>query len=488
MVYTLKLAFRNIFSRKSSFVIILFITFAITMLIIVNSIFDGTDNGIKTVFMDSFTGEFIVREKTRDNVSLFGNISLIDESVLHTDELSFYSEITEYLSSLPQIKSFVPQISSFSLLEIDNKKSKAAVFGVDIENYLPLMNSIKIIEGNSFKNDEKGILVSQAWAENFEKENKKSVEIGSEVQLIFSDGNTFRIRALPVKGIYSYPLRNEILDKIVLADSETVRSLLGLDYTFSDDVVVDEDATNLIDSVELNFDDMDSLFAEESDIFVEETISSNITEFFDTNIPSVNTDITNWHFIVVRLNENVNVNEDSIIRAFNRWAKQNNYPIEAVNWRIAAGPTAQYVYYLRVVLLIGVFVILFAGLIVVTNTLVINVLDRTKEIGTMRALGANKRNIAFLCMSETLILTILSVIISCVFSFLIILFMQKFPITLNNMFFEQLFGSKKLVPQLTLSNIGFGFLIAILIGLFSWILPVIEALKILPIKAMKGGI
>ena len=64
MVYTLKLAFRNIFSRKSSFVIILFITFAITMLIIVNSIFDGTDNGIKTVFMDSFTGEFIVREKT----------------------------------------------------------------------------------------------------------------------------------------------------------------------------------------------------------------------------------------------------------------------------------------------------------------------------------------------------------------------------------------------------------------------------------------
>jgi ABC-type antimicrobial peptide transport system permease subunit len=65
--------------------------------------------------------------------------------------------------------------------------------------------------------------------------------------------------------------------------------------------------------------------------------------------------------------------------------------------------------------------------------------------------------------------------------------MQKYPITLNNIFFEQLFGGKKLIPELTLSNIGFGFLVSLIIGLTSWILPVIEALKILPIKAMKGG-
>ena len=91
MFYTLKLAFKNIFSRKSSFVIVGFITLAITLLIVINSVFDGTDNGIKTVFMDSFTGNLVIREKTKDNVSLFGNVSLIDESVLETKELSFYS-------------------------------------------------------------------------------------------------------------------------------------------------------------------------------------------------------------------------------------------------------------------------------------------------------------------------------------------------------------------------------------------------------------
>lgn len=485
MFYTLKLAFKNIFSRKSSFVIVGFITLAITLLIVINSVFDGTDNGIKTVFMDSFTGNLIIREKTNDNVSLFGNISLIDESVSETMELSFYTEITNYLSSLSYVADFIPQVSSFSLLEIQDKKSKAAVFGVEADKYTQMMPSIQIVDGAIYQKGEKGILVSEAWAENFKKETKKNIEIGTEVQLVFSDGNTFRIRSLPVSGIYRYPLRNDVLDKIVLADPSTVRSLLGMNEVYSTEVNIDTEDTNLIDSIDFSFDDMDSLFAEDSDVFVEESAIDNIENIFTDNSQGVISDVTNWHFIVVRLKEDVK--ENFAIRKFNTWAKQNGYPIEAVNWRVAAGPTAQYVYWLRIVFLIGVFIILFAGLIVVTNTLVINVLDRTKEIGTMRALGANKRNIVFLCMSETLILSIISAIISFIISFFIVLLMQKYPITLNNLFFEQLFGGKKLIPELTLSNIGFGFLVSLIIGLTSWILPVIEALKILPIKAMKGG-
>lgn len=485
MFYTFKLALKNILSRKSSFVIIAFITFAITMLIVINSVFDGTDNGIKTVFIDSFTGDLVIREKTKDNVSLLGNVSLIDESVYPVEELSFYPEISNYLDDLFEVKSYTPQISTLSLLEIENKKFKSAVFGIDSEKYLQIMPSIEIIEGSNFESDEKGILVSEAWIENFKNEYKKDIKIGDEVQLIFSDGNTFRIRALPITGIYKYPIRNEVLDKIVLADSSTVRSLLGMDEIYSTESNIDSEDTNLIDSMDFNFDDMDSLFAEDSDFFTEESNSVEFTGLFDNEVMQEENQITNWHFIVVRLQDDVNVN--SVIRKINTWAKQNGYPIEAINWRVAAGSTALYVYLLRIIFLIGVFIILFAGLIVVTNSLVINVLDRTKEIGTMRALGANKRTIAFLCMAETLILTIVSAFLSLIISFFVTLIMQKFPITLNNVFFQQLFGNNKLIPELTLSNIGFGFLLSLIIGLVSWIMPVIEALKISPIKAMKGG-
>ena len=485
MFYTFKLALKNILSRKSSFVIIAFITFAITMLIVINSVFDGTDNGIKTVFIDSFTGDLVIREKTKDNVSLLGNVYLIDESVYPVEELSFYPEISNYLDDLFEVKSYTPQISTLSLLEIENKKFKSAVFGIDSENYLQIMPSIEIVEGSNFESDEKGILVSEAWIENFKNEYKKDIKIGDEVQLIFSDGNTFRIRALPITGIYKYPIRNEVLDKIVLADSSTVRSLLGMDEVYSTESNIDSEDTNLIDSMDFNFDDMDSLFAEDSDLFTEESNSVELTGLLNNEVMQEENQITNWHFIVVRLQDDVNAK--SVIRKINTWAKQNGYPIEAINWRVAAGPTALYVYLLRIIFLIGVFIILFAGLIVVTNSLVINVLDRTKEIGTMRALGANKRTIAFLCMAETLILTIVSAFFSLIISFFVTLIMQKFPITLNNVFFQQLFGNNKLIPELTLSNIGFGFLLSLIIGLVSWIMPVIEALKISPIKAMKGG-
>ena len=485
MFYTLKLAFKNIFSRKSSFVIIAFITFAITMLIVINSVFDGTDNGIRTVFMDSFTGDLVIREKTKDNVSLFGNVSLVDESIYPIDELSFYEDIEKYLNEQSEVKSFIPQVSTFSLLEVENKKFKSAIFGINVEEYFNIMPSLQLIEGTINDNDEKCILVSETWVQNFKKQYKKDIKLGDEVQLIFSDGNTFRIRSVKISGIYKYPIQNDILDKIVLADSSTVRSLLGMNEIFSSEVNIATEDTNLIDSIDMNFDDFDSLFAEESDVLLEESTFDNFEDILSDSPELVVTDVTNWHFIVVRLHDDVN--ENSVIRKINHWAKQNGYPIEAVNWRVAAGPTAQYVYWLRIVLLIGVFIILFAGLIVVTNTLVINVLDRTKEIGTMRALGANKRNIVFLCMSETIILSVISALISILISFFIIMFIQKFPITLKNLFLEQLFGSNQLIPELTLSNIGFGFLVSLIIGLTSWIMPVIEALKILPIKAMKGG-
>jgi ABC-type lipoprotein release transport system permease subunit len=170
MFYTLKLAFKNIFSRKSSFVIIAFITFAITMLIVINSVFDGTDNGIRTVFMDSFTGDLVIREKTKDNVSLFGNVSLVDESIYPIDELSFYEDIEKYLNEQSEVKSFIPQVSTFSLLEVENKKFKSAIFGINVEEYFNIMPSLQLIEGSINDNDEKCILVSETWVQNFKKQ------------------------------------------------------------------------------------------------------------------------------------------------------------------------------------------------------------------------------------------------------------------------------------------------------------------------------
>lgn len=506
-MYFFNLALKNVFSRKSSGVIIAFITVAIALLMIVNAIFDGTDNGIETIFKKGFTGDVVIREKSRENTSLFGNVSVIDESVIPTKELSNMDDLCAFLDNMEEVKNYIPQISTFSLLEVEDRKFKAAVFGVNIQDYLEMMDSITILEGEAPEIGESGCLVSQNWTDAFYHENHFRIHVGDTLQLVYSDGYTFRIRAVPVLGIYTYPFQNDILDRIVLVDADTVRSLLGRDTVF----MPKEDLSQVIDSSMIEtFDedfDFDSLFMDEidfeeqeytgdhdPDIILTQTFKEKYADAYEQPDFEDKTDVldvehlskrVSWDFIVIELNEGENAR--FVIRKINNFARKNGYNFQAVSWRDGAGMTAQYLFYLRVILILGIIVVMFAGLIVVDNSLIINIVDRTKEIGTMRSLGANKRNISALCMRETLILTVFSGILACIVSTIAIILITKFPIHLSNPFFIQLFASEYIIPELTLKNYIVGLAVSVAVGLTSWIFPVTESLKILPVVAMKGG-
>ena len=57
----IRLAVKNIVSRRSSLIIILFITFAIMMFCVANAVFDSTENGVQKTYVSSFTGDILVR-------------------------------------------------------------------------------------------------------------------------------------------------------------------------------------------------------------------------------------------------------------------------------------------------------------------------------------------------------------------------------------------------------------------------------------------
>ena len=61
----LYLALKNIITKKSSYVIILFIAFAVMMLVVTNAVFDSTEKGVQETFVSSFTGDVVIRPKHR---------------------------------------------------------------------------------------------------------------------------------------------------------------------------------------------------------------------------------------------------------------------------------------------------------------------------------------------------------------------------------------------------------------------------------------
>ena len=149
MMYFFRLALKNVFSRRSSAVIIVFITLAISLLMIVNAVFDSTDEGIEAIFRNSFTGDIVVRECSKENTSLFGNVSIIDESVIPTKELTNLKALKEFLSSYKDI-TVVPMITTISRgnWKVKNLKSNDYLLGynshfTDIYNNLPDSEIIK---------------------------------------------------------------------------------------------------------------------------------------------------------------------------------------------------------------------------------------------------------------------------------------------------------------------------------------------------------
>lgn len=473
----LKLAYRNVISRKSSIVIILFMSFAITLFCIANAIFDSTEYGVQNSFVSSFTGDVLIRPKNGVQYSLFGDENPFTGKFSEIENLVPYTEVYQTVKENSDTKAILGQISGIVRMEYEDVMSPIYLFGIDGDDYLEAMSSIKIIEGHTFVDGEKGIMMPEVVAE------KWGVKVGDVVQFSYSDGSYFRIRAVPVTAVLDYRTDNEIFSRFALVDAATLRSLLDLGSSSSSAVenlsaektsLLDDDLdwTTLFDDAE----DSDAIFEEERPEPEETFAVEEITEDYEYS--------NSWNFLLVCL-ENPK-KAKATINKLNRIFRKNGWPVEAADWRHAAGSSALYLYWLRLIFNIGIFILLIAGFIVVANSLVIKVLDRTNEIGTLRAIGAKKRFISTQLLAETFMMTITSGIIGILMGFILARILTGAHISFTNSFLVQLFGSKDLKIFITFSNILKQIGLVILLGVIGWAYPVVTALKVSPVKAMMG--
>ncbi|MCR5605750.1 MAG: FtsX-like permease family protein [Treponema sp.] len=479
----LRLAYKNIIARKSSIVIILFIAFAIMLLVVTNSVFDSTERGIEETFIHSFTGDIVIRPKNDVSFCLFGDETPVTGKLTTINTLTPYTEIMETIKASNDIKSSFSQLSASVLIESKAARFPIYLFGADGESYLKTMTALSLIEGEPYKNGEKGVMLSDVVAK------KLNLSVGDSVQFTVSDGASFRIRAADVKAIYSYGVENSTLENIAIADSKTVCSLLDMNamvYDENIDLTEEQEAlfSESFDDESLFFDaeDVDAVFNDDFEK-LEEVNDNSIVHECDTDANSAES--LSWNFIVCSLKDSNNTKDN--IKSLNKIFKEKNWPIEAVGWRAAAGNTAMYLYWMRIILNVGILVILFAGFIVVNNTLVINILDRSREIGTMRAIGASRAYVCAMCFSETFILAVISGILGCILGVVMAFFVKNMNITFSNEFLIQLFGGNKLITHITFSNLFNSFLLSLFLGFLAWIYPVQTALQANPVQAMQGA-
>lgn len=160
--------------------------------------------------------------------------------------------------------------------------------------------------------------------------------------------------------------------------------------------------------------------------------------------------------------------------------------LKVVTWQSAAGMLGQFAILLRVVLYVAVFIIFVVGLVVINNAMVMATLERVREIGTLRAIGAQKGFVMQMLLIETLVVSLIFGALGALFGGVVILGMQfvGIPATSDMLYF--LFSGPRLHPELGSSNLAAALVIVLIVSGFSAYYPAYLATRVSPLQAMQS--
>lgn len=144
--------------------------------------------------------------------------------------------------------------------------------------------------------------------------------------------------------------------------------------------------------------------------------------------------------------------------------------------------TNQYSYIIMVI-------IMFALAFGIINTMLMAILERTKEIGVMMALGTNKPRIFLLVLLETIFLTLAGAPFGILIGWLVTAYYHVHGLDLSGMGREMMssFGFGTLIyPEFPAEKLAGVLLIVSCTAIFSCLFPAIKALRLRPVDALRG--
>jgi ABC-type lipoprotein release transport system permease subunit len=484
------LAIRNINKNlKNNIIIILLIAIITFIFFIGNSVIGMIDRGIRRAYIESLTGDVTLQKTADISMNLFGANTPVISSYFSIPVLPAYNSVMEIVSAETGIEGITSQVSGNAYLDLMNVREPVLLCGIDVESYFPLFPGIILEEGRFLRTGEYGAMITEERAQRIENRTGQRPHIGAPLLLTSGSDIGFKIREVPLVGIFKYKNPGQFMNEIVIIDPQTVRVLNSIQTAGS----LDKDS--YINS-EAGEKSTRLLSADPDDIFGEAFAANNITdetEFSVTLLESYLRDSkTNmnvqdaggdWNFIILRLKKGIS--SGKFISSLNK--KIQPYGITAVNWRTAAGNSAILSLLTQVLFNSGMFLVCVAGVITVINILLITVFRRTREIGTLRAIGASDIFIRSLVFSENLIIALIAGLTGIIGGVLFMSWINSMGINISNELIISLFGGKILKLELMPLTAFYSFLMAVLFALAASLYPVEVTVRIEPITAVQRG-
>jgi putative ABC transport system permease protein len=138
-----------------------------------------------------------------------------------------------------------------------------------------------------------------------------------------------------------------------------------------------------------------------------------------------------------------------------------------------------------VIIIVIIMIALAFGII---NTMLMSVLERTREIGMLTALGMNRRKVFLLILSETVLLTLVGVPVGLATAWLTIQHYATSGIDVSSFSGEAMSGfgfSSMIYPEFPIVSLLTVMMIVVSTALFSSLFPSLKAIKLQPADALR---
>jgi len=131
--------------------------------------------------------------------------------------------------------------------------------------------------------------------------------------------------------------------------------------------------------------------------------------------------------------------------------------------------------------------ILFALAFGIVNTMLMSILERTKELGMLMAIGMNKKRLFLMIMSETIFLTLVGAFVGMVLGATLIAITHHTGIYFSSIAegFQEMGFAAVVYPTIGAQDFFIITLLVILTGILSAIYPARKALKLNPLEAIR---
>lgn len=177
---------------------------------------------------------------------------------------------------------------------------------------------------------------------------------------------------------------------------------------------------------------------------------------------------------------------DEVRAAIEDRVARDGLGLQVVDWQEASGIVGQFVVVMRAVLYTAIFVIFLVALVIINNAMVMATLERTPEIGTMRAIGAQRGFVMAMFLIETLVLGLLAGGLGAAAGAAFVTWLGQVGIPAPSEVLVVLFAGPRLFPSVGVGNLTFGIAVIVVVSVLSTLYPALVAARVAPVVAMQG--